>query len=210
MSSPPRAAVRELVGLVGVVGVDTARALARLALAVMVLACFGCGARDQDRQRRFDWMQKQTGEHNLHVRHFLSRPGEHEFGDGWYPVEADIKTGNAWRWMDRRAIIALRTKPGGAREARDMEMKLFGWVPHEHVGLRRLVMEFAINGHVLDRFEPPKTSFERSIVVPRSLLEQSEWVDFVITVANTARPTGDWRELGFATSGFHWAPVGGS
>jgi hypothetical protein len=181
-----------------------------LALSITMGGTLGCGNRDQDRQRRFDWMQKQTADNKLYVRHFLSRPGEYEFGDGWYPVEADTKTGGSWRWMEKRAIIQLRTKPGGATEARDMELKLFGWVPYEHVGFRQLMMEFAVNGHVLDRFDPPKTSFEHSIIVPRALLEHGDWVDFVITVANTARPTGDWRDLGFGTSGFHWTPVGGS
>ena len=184
--------------------------LALAALAALGALSSGCANRDPDRQRRFDWVQKQTNDNKLWVRHFLSRPGEYEFGDGWHWPEADPKAGSAWRWMDKRGIIQLRTKPGGLTEARDMELKFFGWVPYEHVGFRRLMLEFAVNGHVLDRYDPPKGSFEHSIIVPKSLLEHSDWVDFVITVANVARPPNDWRELGVGTSGFHWKPVGGS
>lgn len=170
----------------------------------------GCGNRDEDRQRRFDWIHEQTAENKLYVREFLSRSGNYEFYDGWYPVEADPKTGGAWRWMEKRGIIRLRTTIGDAKVPTDMEMKLFGWVPHEHVGFRVIQMEFAANGHVLERFDPPKASFEHSIIVPKWLLENSDWIDFTITVSNTARPNGDWRDLGFGTSGFHWTPVGGS
>ena len=48
------------------------------------------------------------------------------------------------------------------------------------------------------------------IIVPRSLLGDDDWVDLTISVANTARPHGDWRDLGFATTGFQWKPVEGS
>lgn len=181
-----------------------------VALAALGLVGLGCGNRDQDRQRRFDWVHEQTATNKLYVREFLSRSGDLEFYDGWYPVESDPKTGGAWRWMERRSITRLHTTVGGATTPRDMELKVFGWVLHEDVGFRKIVMDFSVNGHVLDRFDPPTGSFEHAIVVPKWLLEQSDWVDFVITVSNTARPKGDWRDLGFATSGFHWTPVGGS
>lgn len=168
----------------------------------------GCKNRDQDRQRRFDWIHQQSAANKMYVREFLSHSGDYEFGDGWYPVEADPKNGNSWRWMERRGIIKLRTTIGEAKTPpSDMEMKLFGWVPWEHVGLRYIQMEFAVNGHVLGRYDPPKGSFEHVVFVPKWLLENSDEVDFVITVTHTARPPGDWRDLGFGTSGFHWTPV---
>lgn len=182
--------------------------LTLVVLAACALLLGGCKNRDQDRQRRFDWIHEQTGANKMYVREFLSRSGDYEFADGWYPVEADVKTGGSWRWMERRGIIRLRTTIGDAKTPSDMEMKLFGWVPWEHVGLRYIQMEFAVNGHVLGRYDPPKGSFEHTLFVPRWLLENDDWVDFVITVTHTARPNGDWRDLGFGTSGFHWTPVG--
>lgn len=181
-----------------------------VALASLALTSIGCGNRDQDRQRRAEWVHEQTAQEKLYVREFLSRSGNYEFYDGWYPVENDPKTGGAWRWMQKRGIIRLQTTVGNAKSPVDMEMKLFGWVPQEHVGFRKIIMEFSANGHVLGRLDPPKGSFEHSVIVPKSLLEGSDWIDFTITVSNTARPNGDWRDLGFGTSGFHWTPVGGS
>jgi hypothetical protein len=176
------------------------------------LASAGCkGARDEDWERRPAWVASQTASNKLYQRDFLTRGGDwYDFYDGWYPPENDPKAASAWRWMERRGIIRLQTKTGGATVARDMNLELFGWVPHEHVGFRSNQLEFSVNGHVLGRFDPPKAAFNYTIVVPRSLLEQSDWVDFVITATNTARPNGDWRDLGFATTGFHWTPVGGS
>jgi len=178
------------------------------AISVALLASALCGcSRDQDEKRRAAWIHEQTAANNLYLLDFLNRPGEVEFYDGWYNVEHDPKTGGAWRWMERRGIVRLVTKPQGLKQAQDMELKIFGWVPHEHVGFRTLGMEFSVNGHVLGRFDPPKGPFEHTIFVPRWLLEHSARVDFVITVANTARPNGDWRDLGFASTGFHWKPV---
>ncbi len=171
------------------------------------LLLVGCKSRDQDRQRRFDWVMQQTISNNLHVRQFLSRQGDYEYADGWFPVETDPKNGNAWRWMERRGIIRLRTTVGDA-PARDMNLRLFGAVPWELIGDRFIEMEFAVNGHVLGRFDPPKGNFEHDIFVPRWLLEQSEMVDFVIAVTHTGRAPGDWRDVGFVTTGFHWTPVG--
>ncbi len=178
-------------------------------LTASTLGCKG-GDPDQDRQRRFPWIQEQTKSKKLFGREFLSYSSTYEFYDGWYPVETDPKTGFAWRWMEKRAIIRLRTVPGIAPGAQDMELKLDGWVPQEHIGLRKIILEFAVNGHVLGRFDPPKGSFQVPVFVPRWLLEHSDWVDFVITVSNTARPNGDWRDLGFATTGFQWTPASGS
>jgi hypothetical protein len=182
-----------------------------VALASLALASTGCGNVDQDKPRRVAWIHAQTAKDKLYVREFLNSAAfdDYEFYDGWYPAENDPQTGNAWRWMQRRGIVRVRTTTGGAASPVDMDMRVFGWVPQEHVGYRKIVMEFSANGHVLDRFDPPKGSFEHSIIVPKSLLENSDWVDFTITVSNTARPAGDWRDLGFGTTGFHWTPVGG-
>lgn len=167
--------------------------------------------RDQDIDRRPAWVNAQTAQKKLFLRDLLSRGGDwFEFYDGWYPAEADPKTGSAWRWMDKRGIIRLQTKTEGVPRARDMELRIYGWVPTENLGFRKIQLEFAVNGHVLERFDPPTGPFEHAILVPRFLLDRSDWVDFVIASTNTARPNGDWRDLGFATTGFHWTPAGGS
>lgn len=188
-----------------------ARCAALLGLAALGLASAGCkGNRDQDWKRRPEWIREQTVANKLFVRDVVTRTGHYEFYDGWYPPENDPKSNNAWRWMEKRGIVRMRTTIGEDKTPRDMELKIFGWVPQEHVGLRKIVLEFMVNGHVLGRFDPPKGSFEHTIFVPRWLLEHGDWVDFVITASNTARPNGDWRDLGFATTGFQWTPVGGS
>ena len=89
-----------------------------------------------------------------------------------------------------------------------MKLTVFGWVPFDDVGFRTIHLEFAVNGHVLDRFEPMSAApFEHAFVVPQWLLAASSWVDVSITVSNTAKPRGDWRDLGFATTGFLWKPT---
>lgn len=173
-----------------------------------VSALTGCQSRgDADVQRRHQWVQQQTQATNRNLLEYLNRAGDIEFVDGWYPVESDPKTGGAWRWMSGRGITRLASRPGGRADVTDMELKIFGWGPHEHLGVLPFEMEFSVNGHVLGRFVPPKGSFEHVIVVPRYLLERSSHVDFVITVTNAAHPNGDARELGFATTGFHWTPA---
>jgi hypothetical protein len=182
--------------------------LGSLALGSAVLGCEGApDHRDADLGRRKQWIQEQTVANNFYLLELLNRPGTFEFTDGWYAVEQDPKTHGAWRWMERRGIVRIMTKPDDAPEARDMDLKIFGWVPYEHAGTLSLSMEFAVNGHVLERFEPPRETFEHTIRVPKRLLDRSDYVDFVITVANAVRPAGDWRDLGFATTGFRWTPA---
>jgi hypothetical protein len=185
--------------------------LGRRALVLGAASVFASGCRsssDPDAEARAKWIATQASSRNWHLRAFLNGTPDMQFYDGWYNIETDPSTGGAWRWMDKKGIVRLRTRLGSSR-AQDMELSLYGWVPHEHVGLRTNHMEFAINGHVIGRFEPPRRSFEHKLFVPRWLLEQSDWVDFTITVANTARPPRDWRDLGFATTGFVWKPVAG-
>jgi len=168
-----------------------------LACTALIVAC----RRDEDEQSRTKWIADETAKHNVYLRQFLNGTPDIVYFDGWYPLENDPKTGGAWRWMDRRSITRLRTSVGAGG---DMNVVVYGWTAHEHLGVRTAHMDFAINGYVLDHFEPPETSFVHTIFVPRSLLDKSEWVDFAITVANTATPRGDWRNLGFATTGIIW------
>jgi hypothetical protein len=177
---------------------------------IIAVGAAGCDASDPDERIRAEWRARQTTEHNAYLRDFLNGNGDMQFYDGWYDIEGDPDSGAGWRWMGKRAIVRLRTKPEGRTQVTDMVLTVHGWVPWEHLGFRTSHLEFAINGHVLDKFEPPRESFERAIFVPRFLLEQSEWVDFAITVANTARPQGDWRDLGMGTSGFVWKPAPGN
>lgn len=175
-----------------------------------VVAFVGCAERpDVDRDARPAWRRKQATDHKMLLRDVLNGTPDVDFYDGWYAIENDPNTGGAWRWMGKRGVVRFRTHPG-ADEAVDVELQIHGWAPVEHVGFRTCHMEFAVNGHVLDRFEPPKGTFVRTIFVPRFLLASSEWVDLAISVANTARPTGEWRDLGFATTGFIWRPLGKS
>jgi len=175
-------------------------------------SCTGRGSRDEDVQRRADWIAAHTASNKLWVRDFLTRAGDSDFHDalfydGWYPTENDPKTGGAWRWMGKHGVIRLRTRTGGAREASDMELKLFGWAPYELMPIHLLRLELAVNGHILGRVDAPARAFEHTVIVPKSLLDNSDWVDFTITAANTIMPGGDGRELGFATTGFQWTPV---
>ena len=183
--------------------------LLRAALVLLALLTFsGCGREsDVDREIRPAWIGAETEKRQVYLRRFLNGTDEVDFFDGWYPLEHDPKTGGAWRWMERRSITRLRTKVGGATAATDMRITVHGWTPYGDVGVRTLHMEFAVNGHVLERFEPPNEAFVHTIFVPKWLLERSERVDFAITVANTARPKGDWRDIGFATTGIVWKPA---
>lgn len=181
-------------------------------LAPLLAGCGGSGSRDEDTERRTQWIAQQTTNNKFWVRDFLTRAGDSDlhdvvFYDGWFGPEYDAKTNSAWRWMGKHGVLRLRSRTEGVPVARDMVLKVFGWVSHELMPVRQLPLEFAVNGHIILRFEPPASAFELPIFVPRWLLEKSEWVDFSITVANIVVPAGDWRELGFATTGFHWAPA---
>lgn len=186
----------------------------QLMIAALAIGLAGCEKPiDVDTERRPAWVERETAKEKVFLREFLTGATKDrgvtqvQFYDGWYKVEEDPKTGGAWRWMGARGIVRLLTKPAGATEVHDMELRLFGWVSYEHIGLLTQRMSFAVNGHILGYFDPPREAFEHVILVPKWLLEHSDWVDFVITVANTVRPNGDWRDLGFATTGFHWKPV---
>jgi hypothetical protein len=127
-----------------------------------------------------------------------------DFVDGWYPVEHDVEEGRAWRWMARRAVVRLRLL-GAAEPLGDMELSVQGWLPHEHLGLAAQRLTSLVNGHVLDELEPPSARFVRTVIVPKRLLATDEPVELAFVVANTVRPKGDGRELGFAMSGISWA-----
>lgn len=178
----------------------------RLALAFAALLLAACHPPTEEREARQRWVHEQAGAHDWYVREALNGTGDIDYYDGWFPPESDPKTGGGWRWMDRRSITRLRTRvrEGGVS---DMTVTVYGWVPWQDIGLRTNTLEFAVNGHVLETFDPPHESFVHTIFVPRFLLEKSDWVDFVITAANTARPRGDWRDLGFCTTGFIWKPA---
>lgn len=177
--------------------------------AVLCTAGTGCkAAEDVDAKERPAWVHEQAGKNHCYLREFLNGNADMQFYDGWYPLESDPKTGGAWRWMDRRGIVRLRTTTFETAKPTDMRITIFGWVPFDDVGFRTVHMEFAVNGHVLDRFEPVSSApFEHAFLVPRWLLGASEWVDLSITVSNTAKPRGDWRDLGFATTGILWKPT---
>jgi len=180
-------------------------ALARTA--VLALGLVACGRQDDaDSDARFEWLGAQTASHKLWVRQALNGNDAIRFQDGWYNVENDPKSGGAWRWMMGRGTLRLLTKPEGAAAPVDMQLVVFGWVPQENLGFRSQHMTFSANGHVLEEFDPPKETFEHAVVVPAWLLSGGERIDFVISVTNTTRPNGDWRDLGFATTGFHWKP----
>lgn len=184
----------------------------RAALAAFALSICGCEhRRDADFDRRAAWIDARTAANKLFLRDFLSRGADwYEFYDGWYPTEQDPKTGGAWRWMDKRGVIRLWTKTGVEQIARDMNFQVSGWAPQDVVGLKGTYLEFSVNGHILERFDPPKSTFDHTVFVPKWLLGQGNWVDIVISAANTGHADGDWRDLGFATTGFHWTPVGGT
>lgn len=174
---------------------------------LVLIGCGGGGKTDPDVQRREEWLRARTELNKDYLRASLNGTDDIQFYDGWFNVERDPSTAGAWRWGERRAVVRLRTKPGGATRAQDMELRVFGWVAHDHAALRLLRVEFAVNGHVLGRFDPPAKAFEHVLFVPRALLERGDWVDFTITVANATRTKGDWRDLGFATTGFLWKPA---
>ena len=186
---------------------------ASLAFGLVAALLVGCKSRgDDDADRRLAWIAEKTRADESWGHDFLRRAGDSKyhdaiFYDGWSAAELNPNTKFAWRSAGRRGIIRLRTKTNGDSVARDMDLELTGFVPHEHMSVSRLQLEFAVNGHVVNRFDPPAETFTHHIFVPHWLLDHSEWVDFSITAANVVSLPGDWRELGFATTGFRWLPA---
>lgn len=183
--------------------------MTRVAAAATVLfVIVGCGRSHDDGDATRDrWVHEQVAAHSWFVREALNGTPDIDYFDGWYPPENDPESGGGWRWIDRRSITRLRTKVAGAPHASDMTITIYGWMPWKDLGLRTSRLELSVNGHVLETFEPPRESFVHTVFVPKFLLEQSDWVDFVIAAANTAKPRGDWRDLGFCTTGFIWKPA---
>lgn len=180
----------------------------KLAVAgALALALGGCRGADDEARERSSWIHARVGEHSWYVREALNGTANIDYFDGWYTPEHDPTTGGGWRWMDRRSITRLRTRIDGASEPRDMTLTIYGWTPWKDMDLRTSRLEFTVNGHVLETFDPPHESFVHELFVPKGLLGDAEWVDFVITAANTAQPRGDWRDLGFCTTGFLWTPA---
>jgi hypothetical protein len=192
-----------------------------IVLVVLVLAASGCESSRRDpratfvspedtpgAQARRAWAEKETASRSWYLRDFLNGKRDIEFFDGWYDPEFDRTRGAAWRWMERRGIVRLRTRVEGQADFQDMSLTVFGWVPSPaKLGPRGQSMEFAVNGRVLGYYVPPDGSFEYTLRVPKELLTESEFVDFAITVANAAPPSGgDWRDLGFCTTGVVWKP----
>src|SRR5512140_438950 len=154
-----------------------------LVLAGVVAASAGCSESvDVDKTSRPAWTRQKAIEHHMVLRDILNGTPDIVYYDGWYGLENDPRTGGAWRWMGRRSIVRLRTRPFD-QPLQDMELQIHGWVPWEHVGFRTCHMEFAVNGHVLARLEPPQHSFVQTLIVPKWLLANSEWVDLAMTVA---------------------------
>jgi hypothetical protein len=180
------------------------------ALLAVALAA-GCSRQQSQREARHTWVTEQSRKNPLDaLRLELSGTPELDFLDGWYPVEHDVESGIAWRWMGRRAIVRLRLLDGAEAvhedcEHCDVELSIHGWIPHEHLGLAARRLTSLVNGHVLDEFEPPNERFVRTFVVPAQLLAAGESLELALVVANTVRPQGDERQLGFATSGITWA-----
>lgn len=179
-------------------------ALAKITLLGLGIA--GCADGDQDRENRARWLADETAKRKLWVRQALNGSGEIAFLDGWYSAENDPKAGNAWRWMTGRGVLRLKSKVDGTATPVDMQLVVFGWLSHENIGFRSQHMTFSANGHLLEELDPPAESFEHTVIVPAALLSGGDYIDFVISVTNTVRPNGDWRDLGFATTGFHWKP----
>jgi hypothetical protein len=159
-------------------------------------------------QIRRAWVHDETASRNWYLRDFLNGIRDIEFFDGWYDPEFDQARSAAWRWMERRGIIRLRTRIDGQADFQDMALTVHGWLPSRaRLGPRGRGMEFAVNGRVLAYYAAPEGAFEYTLRVPKELLTESEFVDFAITVANAAPPSGgDWRDLGFCTTGVVWKP----
>jgi hypothetical protein len=170
----------------------------------------GCEPVDPDRVARAEWIRAVGDDAGVGLRAVLNGTGAVQYHSGFYPLEYDPESHGAWRWMSRRGIIRLKThKSRRQPHATDMDLEVFGWVPMEPKELRTFHLEFSLNGHVLGRYEPESSKlFSQKFSIPKDLIDNAEWVDLVITVANTVRPANDWRDLGFATTGVIWQPVG--
>src|SRR5262245_15892115 len=104
--------------------------LARRVFLFAALTVVGCEpTTDSDVEARNAFIDTQTSARKLWLRRFLNGTEDMVFYDGWYDAEIDPATGGAWRWMDRRGIVKMRTTKGTDREGSDMVLTVHGWVP---------------------------------------------------------------------------------
>lgn len=173
---------------------------------ISVLCAMGCGERaEREDPAKDKWLAARKAEEHRELAVHLEGDRYLRFDDGWYPEEHDRDGGGAWRWMGRRGIVRMRLRG----PAMDLKMSVFGWVPYDDMfDARTLHMQFEVNGHVVDTFIPPHGTFQHDVIIPRALIGDGPEFDVAIDVANVVRPRGDWRELGFATTGIFLAPVG--
>lgn len=180
--------------------------VARGALLLLLAVAPACKRPDPDEANRRVWLEDLTKSRQVVLRQVLNGNGGTWFYDGWFPIESDPKTGGAWRWQEKKSTTRFRTStipPGDP-----VRLSVFGWTDYSHLDVRTSHLDFFANGVRVDRFDTPATSFEHVVTIPRRLIGNDEWFDFSIVAANTAKPAGEWRDLGFATTGFIWRPEG--
>jgi hypothetical protein len=116
----------------------------------------------------------------------LGSEGQPLYTDGWY--EAEALGADRWRWMGKRASIALRSLRGTAGIVR-----LAGWVPEE-LGGTTASLTVSVDGTVVDRFPAPRQRFSRDYALPAPRADAT----VTIETSHVIRPPGDARVLGFA------------
>lgn len=171
-------------------------------LFVVAAVATACKQGDPDEPARTRWLDERTASRKVFLRRVLKGTPDIRYSDGWYPLESDPTTGSAWRWQEKKSRTRFRVSsipPGDP-----VRLSVFGWTDFAHLDVRSSHLDFYVNGVRIDRFDPPPASFEHVLLIPRRLIGGGEWVDLDILAANTARPSGEWRDLGFATTGFLW------
>lgn len=174
----------------------------------LLLGTSACGTKaerdEHDDHVKRQWLNARSAEEHRELVVHLNGDRSRRFDDGWYTTEHERDGGGAWRWMGHHAIVRMQVPAKPA----DMKLSLYGWVPYGDMqDARTLQMQIAVEGHVLDTFFPPRGNFKREVLVPRAVLGEGGLVDVGLTVSNTVRPPGDWRDLGFATTGIFLAPA---
>jgi hypothetical protein len=121
------------------------------------------------------------------------------FGRGWYGLEAG--TESSWQWMGREATATLAPLPRGGR------LSLVLTVPLQALP-RTPWIEVRSNGALLERFQPPAATFERTWVLP----PRAGGHELRLTTSEAAneakqKGSGDPRDLGLRLDAISWTPV---
>lgn len=118
-----------------------------------------------------------------------------ELGPGWFDLETDPVSGEAWRWMSRESLLTLQNP------FRPCELVLVGAVPQDKFQ-QPAGLHVSINGHEIDCTVPSSGVQTFRYELPVFLLGENPVITLGLKVDSCFRPSDDGTSTDTRTLGF--------